>query len=391
MSAVGVLVNFQKARCIVQSWLMSWGVPYENHEGSLVVEGKTATFGPGGDVEVDVDAVLSKSFERSMSEMKRLMARFGRSMPDALRAPPARRARADDLLARSMKLTAFSKAPNPPEELMKRYTPIVKREADRAWRRFSTVSQSLLLEPGDYFCVGMVFLTIYLHRYQDLGHESRNRANLTLFLQQEFNHWDKVLHHDLPSLSVDPRGLLVEQFMQAPVPGATVEWWNTWAQGADNKAREREPSYTMPEYVEPTPPEPETFQEGDLPHHLLSDLLTTKEFSAHVKRCPSCAAEKVSVREARERHQKAKEALADRLDGMQHDDRIEALAGVMENVYCDPEARELAAVLFRKHMACCESCTAAWWAWDDERAQRRKYMTKSERAEAHSHSLGIGT
>lgn len=368
-----------KARCIIQSWLLSWGVPYEQSGDGLMVDGHSISFGPGGEVEVDVEAVLSKSFERSIEEARRLMSCLGRVPSGLERIPPTRRAHADDLLARSMKLTAFAKAPNPPEALMKEYLPIVKREANRAWRRCTTLNQSLLLEPGDYLCVGMVFLVNYLHRYQDLSNESRNRANLTLYLQQEFAHWDKVLHHDLPEFSVDPRGLLPEQFMQAPVPGSTIEWRDTWSRGSPEKILE--PSYTMPEYLEQAAEEPAIYQEGELPHHLLPELLTSEEHAAHVKRCPACSSEKASTKEARQRAQRAKNELVERLDGLEHDDLVEALGGVMSSPYCDPDARRLATTLFHNHMASCGACSDAWQAWGEERAHRRKYVTKADRDE----------
>jgi hypothetical protein len=63
----------------------------------------------------------------------------------------------------------------------------------------------------------------------------------------------------------------------------------------------------------------------------------------------------------------------------------------MESPYCDPDARDLALTLYRKHMAKCVPCETAWWAWDEERVRRRKYMTKAEkRAEAQAQSLGKG-
>jgi hypothetical protein len=374
-------VNVQKAQCVVQSWLLSWGIPYEVGQNGLVVDGRLVSFGPGGDVEVDVDAVLSKKFDESMVEVKRLMAGLGRETPELLRNPPTRRVGKDDLLARSMRLTAFAKTPNPPEELLKKYLPIVKREADRAWRRFSVLNQTLLLEPGDYLCIGMVFLTMYLHRYQDLQYETRNRADLTLYLQQEFNHWDKVMHRDLPSLAIDPRGMLVEQFMQAPVPGAQVEWWNTWGdqpshQRGTHAVGLREPSYTMPEYFEPPPPEPEVFQEEGLPHHQLRTLLSKKDFSAHAKKCPSCAAETAEAKAAQERTVNAKNSLVTRLEALSHSELVESLSMVMNNPFCDTDARDLATNIFRKHMNVCPCCAAAWTAWDEEFVKRRKYSTK---------------
>lgn len=367
-------MNIQKAVCITQSWLSSWGVHSERKESQLFVEGHTLDFGAGTGIRVNVEAVLSQDFTLCVSEMKRLATLIGRVALNPSRTPPTKRVRGEDLLARSLRLTAFAKAPNPPAELMKKYEPIVKREADRAHRRFISTTREMLLEPSDYLCIGMVFLTVYLHRYQDLEHESRNRANLTLYLQQEFAHFDRVLHHDFDSLVFDPRGFLVEQFVQAPIPGATVEWWDTWANDTSRSVSSREPSYTPSEYATPEPPEPPVVEERNLPHHLLSDLLTAKEFTIHARKCPSCGAERKAKRLAHVKARKAKAVLKERLEALPHNAFVEALASVIDSPFYDPEARELATALFRKHMRHCEPCYAAWHAWEEYYAQTRKYQ-----------------
>lgn len=344
-------MNEKRAQCVVQSWLLSWGVPYEIREGKLVADGR--------EVEYDAATILSTDFNESMAEMERIMERLDRPMPALLRSPTCRRAAGDDLVARSLRLTAFAKTANPPADVLAKFAPVVKREADRAHRLFSNLTRSLLLEPRDYFAAGMVFLVLYLHRYQDLDSASRNGADLTRYLQQEFRHWDKVLHHDLPSIVLDARGMLPEQFMSAPVPGSTLNW-DTYAPGRhDDEDTTAEPSYTMPEYATPEPDDaPDVYQEGDLPHHLLPELLTVKEYRAHVKRCPACSCEKQASRDAKGRRQAARQRLVDSLDGLPHDEMVDRLTFAAENMYLDFDVRTLAAKLYVTHAGKCATCSA---------------------------------
>jgi hypothetical protein len=370
-----------KAMCVVQSWLSSWGIPFESQDGCLIVDNlKVATSPtPSADFVVDTDTLLGRDHVASMEEMQRLMASLGRLTPEAPRAPGLRRAAADDYLARSMRLNAFARTANPPTELLEKYKPIVKREADRAYRRYPDLVHKLLLEPQDLLNIGMVFLTIYLHRYQDANHDSRrNGANLTLYLHQEFSRWASVTHKDVPSIVIDPRGILAEQIIQAPVPGAAVEWWGTWSSDAET-GDQREPSYTMPEYI---PYDPTARQEGNLPHHLLYDLLTDEEFAKHVKRCPACKREGMVAREQKAHRAEVLAAQYDVLMSMPHDQFVETLAGVMDNTYVDGEARHLATALFKEHMRKCEPCRAAWRAWGEvSRPTSRASGRRTQRAQ----------
>jgi len=365
-------VNEKRALCVVRSWLLSLGVACEIRDGILETM--------DGPVEFDKSAVLHPDYSVSMAEVKRVVERYVERF-EPTRAPGPQRAAADDLLARSMRLTAFAKTPNPPAEVLLKYRPIVKREADRAWRRFSHLNHALLLEPSDYLSVGMVFLTIYLHRYQDLEQESRNGADLTLYLQQEFARWDKVLHHDLPSIALDIRGMLPEQLMSAPVPGGKVELWGTWGAPDDEGLhQQREPSYTMPEYAVEEEEDPDMKPEGNLPHHLLPDLLTAEEFEHHVASCRHC---QNIPKVVKMRNRSAKERLSMALGEMGHDQFVESLSDVMANPYLDPDARELAAKLLRKHLGECEGCAAAWTAWEEQHAHHRRYMTTAAKADVH--------
>lgn len=365
-------MNEKRALCVVRSWLLSLGVPHTVRGEVLEVN--------GAPVEFDKAAILHPDFSTSMVEVKRVVGQFVENF-EPPRAPGPHRAAADDLLARSMRLTAFAKTANPPEAVLLKYRPIVKREADRAWRKFSHLNHALLLEPADYLSVGMVFLTIYLHRYQDLEHESRNGADLTLYLQQEFTRWDKVLHHDLPSIALDVRGMLPEQLMSAPVPGGKVELWGTWGSPDEEGMNTgREPSYTMPEYAEAEADDPDMRPEGELPHHLLPDLLTAEEYAVHVGKCRHCQNDPKAVKT---RNRTARERLSLALGEMEHDRFVESLSDVMGNPYLDPDARELAARLLRKHLDGCKGCAAAWAAWEEQHAHHRRYMTAAAKADVH--------
>ena len=316
-----------RCHCIVESWLTAWGIEFERDGDWLTVEGKSVAFyaadclAPGADVTLHMGALLARNFDRSMRQVEKLMKVLGRKMPPLARRPTEEQAAPDDYLGRSMRLRLFSQTPNPSEEAIAARWYIVKREADRACRRFRYITDTLGLEQSDFYTLGRVFLTIYLHRFQDLNNSARNKANLTLFLHQCFSRWAKVTRKDMRSIIPDARGVLVHQVMAAPVPGASLEW------------SAEEPFYTMPEYVE---------------------------------QVEAASTEPMDPREARKAVTKA-------LAAMEHDEMVEKLAEVMRSAYLDHDTRRAATLRFNRHLAKCEACRMANEAWQHVQVPTSKY------------------
>lgn len=315
-----------RAQCIVQSWLGAWGIPFKHVDGYLVVRKKTVGFyttsPTDADVNLHVGALLARNFDKSMAQVEKLMKAIGRKAPTPPRRPSGEPAAADDYMARSMRLSLFNQTPNPPVEAMVVHHSTVKREADRARRRFRDIGERMGLETRDYYTLGLVFLTIYLHRFQDLHNAARNGANLTLFLHQCFSRWAKVTYKDLRSISVDVRGVQVHQVMATPVPGATLDWGT------------EEPSYTIPEYYEPA-----------------VDAAEAVPMDPRVARA----------------------AVTKALDEMDHDVMVEKLAGIMRSPYLDADTRRAATLRYNRHLTKCAACRTANEAWQHVQVTHSKY------------------
>jgi hypothetical protein len=305
-----------RAMCVTGSWVRSWGLEAKVQKGYLVVAGRPVRFsrrkGTKG-LLVNASRILSEDPDKVHAELQVLAKKLRvKAPPPPRRVEKGHRASADDYLSRSMRLTAFARSANPPEEVLRQHIPTIKREADRAHARYRFLAQKMAFGPHDFLTIGMTFAVTYLHRKADIFSEKRNGANLTNFLQEQFGRWAKATNKDTRNIVPDPQGMEVSDFMGRPVPGAEL---------AHNVV---EGYYTIPEYVE---------HKSDEPEHDENYYLKCRE--------------------------KAKAELAGRLAAMPHDRMVETLFDVATSAYQDFSARELADRLLKQHTRACLDCQAA--------------------------------
>jgi hypothetical protein len=304
-----------RAMCVTGSWARSWGLHTAVEGGHLMVAGRKVVFRDGrekgeSDIVLSAKRVLAKDHDKVQDELKVLAKALRIRKPKAVRKADAKQVAAQgDHEARSMRLTAFARSPNPPEAVLREYLPTIRREADRACRRYRNLSLAMGYSRHDFLNIGMTYAVIYLHRKADIFNEQRNGANLTRYLRQEFGRWYKVTNADMRSIMPDPQGMDASYFMGSPVPGASL--------GHNIE----EGFYTMPEHAQPEPEEPE------------------HDESYYAKR-----------------REEAKSSLVQKLGEMPHDKMVDTLTQVAESRYQDATARELAMKLLRKHARECMSC-----------------------------------
>jgi hypothetical protein len=304
-----------RAMCVTGSWARSWGLSTSVEGGHLMVAGRKVVFQreshAAGAVLLSAERILAKDHREVHGELKVLAKALRVRKPK-----PPRVAKVDQVAeqgdheGRSMRLTAFARSANPPESVLREHLPTIRREADRACRKYRPLALAMGYTRHDFLNIGLTYAVVYLHRKADILNEQRNGANLTRYLHQEFARWAQVTHTDMRSIIPDSQGMEVSDFMGSPVPGATL-------------AHDMEEGYyEMPEYATPEPKEEP--RRGEV---------------YYAKR-----------REA------AKSTLTKRLMDMPHDTMVSTLTEVSESIYQDPTARELAWKLLRRHARACYRC-----------------------------------
>jgi hypothetical protein len=364
-----------KAVTVAASWGKGWGlrvvVPPGHEDADLVIEGMKVRVCPGdgsrcertpcgsscavdGAVVLSAKKLNSRNVDEAVREMWKLTTAVGAGQPGPFRkASSVLRASSDDYEATSLRLTPFQRVPNPPAEVLKKHEPIVRREANRAAKRYPRILQQMSMEEGDLYTAGLVYLCNYLHRYQNLHDEQRNGANLTLSLQQEYRRWATVTCEKLKDVSFCSAGVPITEVVGAPVAGVQF-----------TEAGSIEASYSMDPAAAPAPVErPEPVFTSD------------RERKQYEKRKALEEGHYIKARQAAHAQE-----LEDLLGGLGHDEYVESLAAVINEERHPVEAREEAGRRMRAHLETCESCRCADEAWSEvERSQRTIHRPRLRR------------
>ena len=339
-----------KAVNVAYSWITSWGLRTElDPDGDLVIEGLRVVVdshdcGFTPDIRLSGVILLGKDTQAVIAEMHRVTVACGRGKPEGFRQLSGTlRASSDDYEAISMRLTPFERTANPPEALLRKYEPVVKREADCAGRRYAQLLKLTGAGPDDLHTIGMCYLVTYLHRHRVLNNEQKDGALLTLFLRQEFRRWAHVTTLHLENVSFSLAGVPVEEIVSNPTSGATID---------QQPGGEGEVSYQF-DIETPSPEAQPAFATAEAQEQY--EKRATKRMVRH----------RNQIREAREAE------LEDRLSMLPHDTFVETMTSVIQEERQDIEAREEAERRFKTHMDSCQSCQTAWTAWEEYRAGQR--------------------
>jgi hypothetical protein len=340
-----------KAVCVVFSWMRAWGIdarlPERPGEGDIVVGGKRIVLQedrrPGEyDLSISPSAVLGSDLKVTIAELHRLTDFLGKGKPAGFRNVTGKeRAKPDDYLGVSMRLTPFGRTPNVPDADLKRWLPTLKRESDRAARRCAGILASMGLDKGDLYNIGLVYLTNYLSRHQTLSNEKVNGANLTLSLIQQYGRWADITIRHLKNVSPVSSGLPLDLLVGAPCAGARIDEGVRHVYADDDSGEsESVMSYTMDFERRDEP-------EGDEPEDFPSEEARLKYERS------------VSMKEGRylaKRRRNAKAALESGLSEMSHDKMVYVLREVRDSNFHHPEAREEAHRRLDAHSRGCKTC-----------------------------------
>lgn len=369
-----------KAIVVAASWAASWGlkvvVPKSRDGVDLLVEGRSVKVCLGdkcsspcscsraGAIVLQAKKLNSRRAEDAVEEMWAVTTAVGRGRPTAFRkTSKVLRASSDDYEATSLRLTPFQRVPNPRPAQLKEYEPIVRREANRAAKRYRRLLQQMSMDEGDLYTAGLVYLCNYLHHYQNLHDGHHNGANLTLSLKQEFRRWASVTFKKLKGITLCPAGVPVSEMTGTPMVGARLN--EEALPSGESRRPEVSYSFDLDSLNDsPEPPEPVFADEG--------------ERGRHERRAIREEARFVKARQAAH----AKE-LEDLFDGMTHDAYVEALSGVINQERHPIEAREEASRRMEAHRETCRPCRCADEAWTEVMRQRLALRCAPKRRRLH--------
>jgi hypothetical protein len=334
--------DLKRARTVANSWLLSWNIDSQiGTDSDLLVRNLRVDTGSSTgpvDFKLDPKNLIGGSVQNTLHEMWRLTEhlQLGRPLPNR---PPNSilRARKGDYEGISLRLTPFSKTANPPEHVLARYRPIVQRAAAKAAYKYRQILRPMAQDQEDLESIGMVYLTLYLHRHQDLSNQQKNEIELRLFLQQEFARWAKVSFAKLQNITQHIPGAPPEEIVGTPIPGAKLHCSvqsNTLDPG-NNRSAALEISYSydpcfVPMYCHEDP----------------------KKSQLELKR------------------KEAKVKLESKIKSLQHEKLVEELGRVILDRRVDGETWSLANKIYRQHCLECPACASAHDAWEENLRRR---------------------
>lgn len=328
--------DLKRARTVAHSWMIAWGLDSSTSVPGvdLVVEGQRVDTGSSTeptDIQLNPEKLASQDFLQTMDELWCLTDLLGYGCPDTPRMPPgSERTSHTDYEGSSMRLRPFGKTANPPEELIQKYLPIVKKAARKAAHQYYRTLDLMAQGVEDLETIGMVYLVLYLHRHQDLDNEERSRADLSLFLRQEYARWAAVTNKKLQNIT-EVNGADPEDSAGTPIIGAALE---RAVEVSDPPETIMGYSYD-PCYREPREP--------------VEEVVSRKTLSV--------------------RRKAAAARLAEKLAALPHEQFVSEVTRVMNGGY-DGDVVHLANRIFNAHKKGCDCCRCADEAWTEYRKKR---------------------
>lgn len=298
-----------KAACVAHSWLTSWGLTVEYTSKDKVAPELTVngthriSFNGNGDFNLDPFKVASVVLDDTLNELYQITEAMGLGKPPPTRPQDgAVRAKTENYEDVVMRTTQFKRTSNPPPEAFKPFLPVVKREAQRAFRRHYSLFNMMSYDWEDVYQIATVLAVNHYHQYMTQKWDApTNGKFLTHYLQQQLERLAMVTAQKVRNVAFSATGTHPWDVVGAPIEGAHVE------AGADGEA-----CYTVPE--------------------------------EHAEEVVPVAPDA------------SKAALEAGLAAMPHDKMVAALKGVVASEFCDFYARRLAKGKLEKHVKECVEC-----------------------------------
>lgn len=168
-----------QATHIANSWMkhLNISVPFST------VPGEEGVF-------VDPDKITSSDPKKIQEVVHSLSQAAGIGTPQIFRETSEPVNYQNDFEGVYLRRKLLERTPPASEEDIKKWSPIVRKSANRAFYRFRLLAESIGFDADDFFNMGLVHLNVFLHYYA--FHGENNTAILYSFLRQRYSEWAKA-------------------------------------------------------------------------------------------------------------------------------------------------------------------------------------------------------
>lgn len=219
-----------KAACVAHSWFTSWGLSVEyttkdKANPELSVNGRKVSFTGGGDFNLNPAKVASTDLQTTLDELHSVTEALGVGKPGPTRPQDGKlRSSSEDYEDVIMRITQFKRTSNPTPGAMAPFMPVVKREAQRAFRRHYTLFRMMAYEWEDIYQIASVLAINHYHQYMTQKWDpATNGKFLTHYLQQQLERMALVTSQKARNVSFSAIGTQPWDTVGSPVEGAHVE------------------------------------------------------------------------------------------------------------------------------------------------------------------------
>jgi hypothetical protein len=98
----------------------------------------------------------------------------------------------DDFEGAYLRHTDFNRSPNVPKEEIKKYDPVIKSEAKKAFNKFNRLVYQAGFQIEDLYNIGLVYLISFLHKHNQED-DSSNKKLLRIYLRQRYGHFAETV------------------------------------------------------------------------------------------------------------------------------------------------------------------------------------------------------
>lgn len=332
----------EKAVCVAHSILTSLGLDPKPGEGGadFMVNGLPVSVGDTKGLVLDGNALATNEFNKLREEGDWIAKFFGKD-PLVFRVNESKsRISNDDYEGKILRLTQFKRTLNPPESVLKKFEPIVKKEAARAAKLYANTLHKISQDVNDLQSIGMIFAVNYWWQYAKEKNEDSVNYYLFVFnLRQQFSRWNKVTRDKLNNIDSSLIGVPSDQYNSTPIHSNGLKTVLT----VSEDEIQRDMAY-------------EVDMEGQL------DLIRTmraQEPKAAFRTLEQAILNHNGTPQfesPKERRGEAKANLEAKLGALPHDEFVERLTEITDSMFTDHSAKKLAKKKLKLHKADCNLC-----------------------------------
>ncbi|MDE2425761.1 MAG: hypothetical protein KGO96_07625 [Elusimicrobia bacterium] len=191
-----------RANHILTSWLDTLNIEWKNsEENSFILSNNTKiniylseSKSDNNSIYINARELTSPNIDERLKSIQYILNATGKGSIDNLfrsSLPDKKRYNIKDNYEDIyLRLRRFIRSPNPKEDKLKEYLPIIKNSARNANRRYRLLASQVGFDEGDFLTIGLIHLTCFLHEYEN-KEDVKNISILRRYLNQRYSEWSK--------------------------------------------------------------------------------------------------------------------------------------------------------------------------------------------------------